>query len=538
MARDRDSKDLPGASSTSGQSKPGRPPLARTESDNSNTTETHAHKSKRQHHVGRLHARVPSSKTLHNKSNRRAVSPDPAHHQHPHRPTAHRRATSEVKLSRESSSTNLPKNVSQTSLKKNRSYGDVNKGARAAEKLKRLSGGTTTPGHRPKSSKSQVHFDLGSDENEEEGDWVDASASNSPHMSRKGSVNSSAQSSLRPTASANNSRPQTPIEQPTRREPSSPERSRSLQQQYLTSRLLQRTPSSGAPPQMTNDMAHTNPSKSSLDSTGQQTPMTGSSKESPLTSRFVDGPTVGSGGASQGSTIHPSAAIDGRRSEEIPRRPKSMADLSRSDAAALNGNRSPGLPDERDDSALVPRPKRRTGLPAEASRIQQKLNLQRESSDIKTGPPGPVNGGMATPLIGVSGSGYDGANSRDPRVAKLIERADSEYLVVRRYQNPIARSLRRLQHHPDLDKALRIPKGGMAGSIASRRSLQHHSRNVSTPAASRPVTPRTAPGSFQGDGDNTRLSGSSLVGSAEDDGVQALLRGLWEKPMDLSASAD
>lgn len=363
---------------------------------------------------------------------------------------------------------------------------------------------------------------------------MDASGSNSPHMSRKGSVNSSAQSSLRPNASANISRPETPTEQPAHKEQSSPERARSLQQQYLTSRLLQRTPSSGAPPQMTTDMAHTNPSKSSLDTTGQQTPTMGSNKDSPLTSRFVDGATVGSGGASQGSTIHPSAAIDSRRSEDIPRRPKSMADL----AHETNGSSSPGLPDERDDSALVPRPKRRNGLPAEASRIQQKLNLQRESSDIKTGPPGPGNGEMTTPLIGVSGSGYDGANSRDPRVAKLVERADSEYSVVRRYQNPIARSLRRLQHHPELDKALRIPKGGMAGSIASRRSLQQHSRNISTPAASRPVTPRTAPGSFQGDGDNTRLSGSSLVGSAEDDGVQALLRSLWEKPMDLSASAE
>ena len=538
MARDRDSKELPGASSNSGQSKSTRPPLSRTESDNSNTTETsHAHKTKRQHHVGRLHARVPSSKALHNKGHRRAVSPDPAHH-HPQRPTAHRRATSEVKLSRESSSTNLSKNASQTSLKKNRSYGDVHKRTKSTEKLKRHSGGTTTPTHRPKSSKSQVHFDLGSDDNEEEGDWVDASGSNSPLMSRKGGVNSSAQSSLRPTASANNSRPETPIDRTAQQGQPSPERSRSLQQQYLTSRLLQRTPSSGAPPQMTSDMAQVHPTKSSYDSTGgQKTPLTGSTgKDGPLTSRFVDG-TSGSGGASQGSTIHPSANIDGRRSEEIPRRPKSMADLSRTDQAQLSGNKSPRLPDDRNDSALVPKPQRRTGLPAEASRIQQKLNLQRESSDVKTGPSGPVNGGMTTPLIGVNGPGYDGANSRDPRVAKLVERAESEYLVVRRYQNPIARSLNRLKHNPELEKALRIPtKGGMTGSIASRRS--QHARNISTPAASRPVTPRAQTGSFEGDGDNTRLSGSSLVGSQEDDGVQALLRQMWEKPMDLSASAD
>jgi hypothetical protein len=37
---------------------------------------------------------------------------------------------------------------------------------------------------------------------------------------------------------------------------------------------------------------------------------------------------------------------------------------------------------------------------------------------------------------------------------------------------------------------------------------------------------------------NERLSGVSLVGANEEDGTNALLRNLWEKSMDLSASTD
>jgi hypothetical protein len=125
-----------------------------------------------------------------------------------------------------------------------------------------------------------------------------------------------------------------------------------------------------------------------------------------------------------------------------------------------------------------------------------------------------------------------------------------EYLVVRRYQNPVARSLNRLGRLPDVDKTRRIPHVN-PGSTTSKRSVDlplRHTRNVSMPDPRRPVTPknaasiRTAAGSsFEGDDEsrlNERLSGSSLVGSSDDDGTTALLRNLWEKSMDLSASGD
>jgi hypothetical protein len=155
----------------------------------------------------------------------------------------------------------------------------------------------------------------------------------------------------------------------------------------------------------------------------------------------------------------------------------------------------------------------------------------------------------ASPLIGVGGPGYDGGSSRDPRVGRLLERTGMEYLVVRRHQNPVARSLNRLTHLPGRDKSKRIPHIH-TGSIGSKRSLDsaRHVRNVSLPEARRPVTPKRpdsirtngAGSSYEDDINrlNERLSGTSLVGGSEEDGTAALLRTLWEKAPELSGSAD
>ncbi|KFH45431.1 hypothetical protein ACRE_037360 [Hapsidospora chrysogenum ATCC 11550] len=551
----RESRDADGASSASGQSK--RPALNRQDSDSPSESHPRHKLHQKQHHVvGRLHARAPSSKGLHKQHTRRPESRPASPTEHVQLPqtkraSSHRRTISDVKLPRQASSSNISRNTSQSSLKRNRSHGDVHKRSKSTDKLKRNSGGagagaSTAAQQRPRSSKSQVHFDLGSDDPDDEGEWVDASGSNSPHMSRKGSINSSCQSSLRPAMSADNSRPETPNDSP-KRVMSSPDRERSNHQRYLTTRLLQRIPSNGAPPQMSNHTAQVSPPKLSPDLTGQEasapSTLPGSNAAEGLTSRFVDTPA--SGVTSEGSFYHPPGGVS-RRSEDLPRRPMSMANLSR----PHEETESSTPVDDRDDSALVPRPARRSAHPAEKSRIQQKLNLQRASSAIEPGHTGPVGGGATTPLIGVGGPGYDGGTSRDPRVGKLLERTGMEYLVVRRYQNPVARSLNRLGRLPDVDRTRRIPRVH-TGSTISKRSVDlplRHTRNVSMPDPRRPVTPKNAASirtvagsSFEGDDEsrlNERLSGSSLVGSSDDDGTTALLRNLWEKSMDLSASGD
>lgn len=164
------------------------------------------------------------------------------------------------------------------------------------------------------------------------------------------------------------------------------------------------------------------------------------------------------------------------------------------------------------------------------------------------------------PLIGIPGPGYDGGQSRDPRLSKLLERTGMEYLVVRRYQNPIARSLNRLAKNPETQGLRRVPRVNTAASTASSKKslelpLRQHVRNVSMPESRRPTTPnspnRKRPGTAStranGPGDeqaaaaaNGRLSGSSLVGGEGDgeDGVTTALRNMWEKSLDFSASTD
>ncbi|KAK7424768.1 hypothetical protein QQX98_000351 [Neonectria punicea] len=601
MPHTRDAAD---SASSSGQSK--RPPLNHQESDSQSETSgglQHQHQQPhhRQHHrhqrhhpVGRLHnARAPAAKAAPKqpKLHRRHTSPldeiqleqQQSQQQQQQRASSstlasstlasstvtstpgatassHRRTASDAKLSsRESSSANLPKSPSHTKLKRNRSHVEVAKRSKSSDKLKRAASTTIVYQARAANHKNQVHFDLGTDGQDDE--WVDASGSNSPYLSRKGSLNGSAQSSLpqvtnpsgshtaalsEGTSSPHRDEHDEPDdhaepEEPHQPEMLAPERQRTQQKEYLTSRILQRTPSHGAPPKMTADLAQVAPRQFAPASTDDRdsTTLMGSNQDE-LTSRFVE--AVGSGLTSEGSFYRPP------RYDDTTRKPRSVASLS----AGRDGSDSPLTADELDDSALAPKASRRTAAPpAQASRTQQKLNLQRASSVIE---PSQAVGGVgsvvgANSLIGVNGPGYDGASSRDPRVGKLLERTGLEYLVVRRYQNSVSRSLDRLSRIPGMEKSQRIPRVN-AGSTNGKRSTDlalRHTRNVSMPDARRPVTPRRpnsvrtngAPSSFNGDdenGLNERLSGSSLVGGEAEDGTAAVLRNLWEKSMELSAS--
>ncbi|KAL7787901.1 hypothetical protein V8C37DRAFT_256215 [Trichoderma ceciliae] len=581
------------SATTEGQSK--RPPLNHLASDQSdaNTVTSsgnpHPRPKHQKHHVSRLHGRVPSTgKGLHKQHHsssrvnlaKKQGSPTDLENQFAQRPVPHRRATSEVKLPQPVPTATIPKSLSQSNLKRNRSHVEIGKRTKSTDKLKRSSSGSGIH----KATKSQVHFDLGSEDPEDE--WVDASGSNSPYLSRKGSLNSSTHSSFPPGSSAANSRPQTPsalaaaapaasTEAPSaastasaaaaavaaatgaaaaaeaaQPELSSPARKTAQRKELLTTRLLQRTSSHGAPPQMSTDMAKATPTHLSPDSTSHEPSPPTESHDDGLISRFVEVPT--SGLNSEGSFYNPVRGGGGsHRSEDLPRRPHSMANLSRSHEYPSESV----PPIENENSTLVPKPARRTAAPpAITSRTQQKLNLQRASSSIEPGQAVPGVGGVvgAGPLIGIGDPGHDGGNSRDPRVGKLLERTGMEYLVVRRHQNPVVRSLNRLSQLPGLEKTKRIPRTNTGSTTASKRSSDltvRHIRNVSMPEGRQALPVRRtasvktngAGSSFEGDDLNRlseRLSGSSLVGGEEEDGMTTLLRNLWEKPMDLSASTD
>lgn len=582
--------------------------------------------------VGRLNARIPSAKGLYKPhgsnaprlNHRRNVSssPDRFTTRDGTQAHGHRRVQSEAKLSRDSSVANLRRNKSQV---------EVQKRPKSPDRHRRSP--SDFPAHAAKSSaKSQVHFDLGTDDQDDDDDeWVDASASASPYLSRRGSM-ASGQSSAKPgCSSAGSSRPQTPgdarddatglirdQENGPRRDSEATENSRASpphptavdpetaqRREYLTTRLLQRTPTQGAPPMMTADTAlvsrnrSPDPSKPrsalthmTFNDTGLAA--TGSSDGAELTSHFVG--VSSSGGATQDTPSYQTSDVsrpNSRRSHDTTLRPAS----SQTQPSLYNDDAA----DDHDGSALAPRKARRSAPPAQESRIQQKLNLQRASSAIEPGQSG--GGGMglgnmgmgmgmgrlgmgagmgmamgpvgATPFVGVAGAGYDGSTSRDPRVAKQLERTGMEYLSVRRYQNPVLRSLNRIARMDETTKTQRIPAGGRNGvaNLPGSPAVNGHKTPVTSAPPSRPgtahsrqtslgreaavladgrvaVTPRAQ--SIRtlhsvGDGGSsldTRLSGSSLVGGEDEEGnsvdgdsISTILRTLWDKN-ELSTSQD
>lgn len=743
MARDRDSD-----TSSTGQSK--RASLNRPDSDSqvSDQAQQHSaqphppHRTKAaQKHVvgggtgGRLHARVPSSKALQkhhasavklNRSRHGSLSPDrsttaaafaaaaaatgAAAGGGPFVPT-HRRATSELKLSRDSSTTQLSKNTSQVSLKRNKSNADVgssNRKSKSATNLKRSSSNHSVEKLKAAAkaaayaaASSKVHFNLGDDGQEDE--WVDASASASPHLSRRGSAvadgNASGRSSANPPSSANSSRLQSPYESDgdgngdnnddddddddenngnegdaqaqARAQAQAQSQAASLSgagtvnggergggsasgsqktmimhsdseqraavashKQYLTSRLLQRAPSYGAPPKMTIENASVRPPSESRQQspdgrgggfnradTPQVAPGSpqsravsrpGSSGKEGLTSRFVGNNSQGSGSGSgvpvdsfltsmqRGGLARAAADLsEGDRRAAYAK--NKLGEAATSGLASANEEDSPMTDEEDADNKGLTTTARQHrhgtfALPRDMNRTQQKLNLQRASSTLESTPAHPhpgvgiggismemgmglAGGGAATagPMMGGS-SGYE---SRDPRLTKLLENTGMEYLVVRRYQNPIARSIHRIMHRLDLEKTWQAQAQAQAQNPSAATPNTHRPSTAShpTPNASnkrasgatteasrdpavaellsaqasggkRPNTPRRTAARSSGGGGNddpsTRMregtAAAAAAGGAREEthaeaDLTAALRNLWEKPVDFGASS-
>ncbi|CAK7272281.1 hypothetical protein SEPCBS119000_005041 [Sporothrix epigloea] len=231
----------------------------------------------------------------------------------------------------------------------------------------------------------------------------------------------------------------------------------------------------------------------------------------------------------------------------------------------------------------------RAAPPAELSRTQQKLNLERASSNIDRG------GRQHTvPATGsLVGAGEFGMH--DPRIGKLMEKTGMEYYMIRRYQNPVMRSLNRLSVRLG-DRNWRIPSTPTNGAgIRSSAELPRSSRptghghaatrslgggasgtspkfyerdvrrgvlqsaaaaaatnlgannNTLTSTAPRPGKPYNLNGSGGGAGEPSarnpfqqqqRLSGASLVDDFDVDSTSTILRNLWDKSLSPAASQD
>lgn len=406
------------------------------------------------------------------------------------------------------SSTNLKKNSSHTTLKRNRSTADVK---------------------RPKSSggpKGSVHFDIGDADDQ----WEEASSSASPALSRSATTAShppSAKSSA--NNSRPNSRPQSPLPSPLITTDTAtdgpPEgqhaRQHSTDGKNITERLLKRTPSHNTTKM---SLATATPITHPDELSKSRTPTTLSGSKEEIVSRFVGG----SGTPSDGSpflTHHPhrkplhniSPSHDG--TDDI-KRAKSMGNLT---TAQDDG-----------DSALAPHSRKSSTshayIPPQQSRTQQKLWLQRASSNIEPqqlqmAPSAALNGlglhgGCVFPLTSSTSSLV--GDSRDPRIRLQLERTGLEYLVVRRHQDPVGKALKRLEQLPGA-AGKRIPTGSprKKGDTGSGLSQSLRERRGGKSARS----------SFDGEE-------IARERAAEEDGAGAILRALWEKSFDLSASAD
>lgn len=587
------------------QSHSQRPALGATRSTDSNRSNTDSpsstppqhHKSKgaskHAHVVGgsRLHSRVPSTKGLH-KSHSKVHANDYTL-SHPDLRKLGKHAAS---------STNL-KNVSHSNLKRNRSSADVP-----------ITRSRSDSGHTGNKKATGVHFEIG-DSNTEDADadadgWEEASSTASPTLSRSG------QSSARPGASANNSRSHSAPQSPTARTQVSPSKTRDTNAdttatngdrdsdrerqtarhvadaKAITERLLQRTPSlnttkmslATATPTSTRPNTATASSEASqvaahngVTSGPTYNGSAGSSEA--LVSRFVTGSgTPGdSSYLSSSKSRHaptPSSASNDPKPDEAPKRAKSMGHLNRLNTGAHSS-------DEEDNaSALTPRSRKPSHgggpisgyIPPQQSRTQQKLWLQRASSNIEPqqlppGQPGLGLGGLglglhgglsATGLVGALGGGsYDG---RDLRVKLQLERTGMEYLVVRRYQDPVAKALRRLRVLEVFDGNKKAPsgaapvKGGSIGRAAARRSMGPIPSSKSAtgvPVGSEGGSTTPVRLSYDGGSRSTAAgtSGSHENGSAiaigsgarptpQDDETNAMLRRIWEKSYELSGSTD
>ncbi len=423
------------------------------------------------------------------------------------------------KLPRNLSASSLKKNSLGSNLKRNRSAADISKKPKAAQ------GNAKRP--------ASVHFEIG-----DQDDWEEASSSASPALSR--SASRSGQSSAKPL-SANNSEPHSPNLSPTRTMTSatsgSIDRANTRQiadAKVITERLLQRTPSHNttkmslatATPINSIHFSESLP-KSPGSGLTNSTPKTGSND---VVSRFVGG----SGTPSDNSPFLQHRTPQPKHATEEVKRAKSMGNLTRQDSDL----------DEGSESALAPRSRKSsTGnayIPPQQSRTQQKLWLQRAESNIEPQQINPgvaINGGLAGfGTLGGSaliGAGYEG---RDPRIKVQLERTGLEYLVVRRYQDPVGASLKRLSRLPGAEKNRIIPYQNLRKADSGVRfGLSQSLRESRKPPSQKSVALNGARSSFEGAENHEVNQGDRR---SDDGSAGVILRSMWDKIYDIAGSAE
>jgi len=377
-----------------------------------------------------------------------------------------KRNSSHLSLPRTGSKVSLKKNSSVVSLQRNGSLTQLEKSVnrKPASQELGLQPRKGNQGHKTVS----VKFSVGSEGQDEE--WTEDSTSQSPETTRTSSIaqiqdQQPEQQSPAPApvkapgisqpflAQSPPQSPPQPIRRPLDR--STSHRSRILDADAITSRLLQRHPPHMVPPKVSSVAATATP-------TGSHSPRSfGHSQGSTLNgtpgmphdgvSRFISG--GGSSGGTSGENSHVASKVLSTSSPpngslDTSKRAKSTSHIASKAQVAEDEDDN----DDDEPRPLGPRSRQHSTNSAfntsQSSRTQQKLNLQRASSNMD--PPQPH---LPPPSLtqGVNGTSLSGQNSQiseATRLAKQYEQACLEYAVVRRYRNPLGEALGRLEHVP------------------------------------------------------------------------------------------
>ncbi|KAL5118659.1 hypothetical protein ACEQ8H_003510 [Pleosporales sp. CAS-2024a] len=328
-----------------------------------------------------------------------------------------------------------------------------------------------------------VHFDMGDEDDEEGGDdgWTEESASQSPTTTRSNTRSNSvildAQHKLAeenmennrgdaaqvcgasglPRAHATQTLPDRTQAPSANHGSTCHHHARVPDADMITSRLLQRSASHTVPPQTT-------PVAATVESTSERhVPMAHSAGSTlvdtpgkDLVSRFMDG--QGSAGTPHNGDYMAASKAGKRESDgelDQSKRNQSMPNVTGSETPVRTPSRS---------GTTTPT----TNLPP--SRTQQKLMLQRASSNIEPQKLVPVTlprtGG---PTFLQSGMQYNanGEGRLDPRLQQQFNHVAVEYKVVRRYRNPLADSVSRIQQMAGMGRKTGTRRAGSGNGSLS-----------------------------------------------------------------------
>ncbi|KAH0537998.1 hypothetical protein FGG08_005359 [Glutinoglossum americanum] len=521
----------------------------------SSTQRPHHKVHARQHVVGhaRIGARVPSyGKNLNKHAGETTTAGKHHRRSHSHTPSTsprggqQKRTGSNLSLTRNGSKAHVP-------LKANGSAADVGRyaGAAVSPLLSSMQRSLSQPVRSERITKGAVKFDLGSDGRD--ASWT--STSESPNNTRSAAFtqNQDRTGRSRRTSKTELRNPAADVRgalvstSPTsskfrdvdaasdhsvshwsnRSNPNKRLSTTPPQAEIITSRLLQRHPPQNAPPQMSTLSATGTPGNRSPSSSSHDQPFTNGTPgtQENVVSRFIGGSsdTHGINSISPGKNILDVSNIGA----ETDTKAKAETSTSLPNQRTTEIKSSSGRPNKSPLSSYN-----------HPSRTQQKLWLQRASSGIEPpqiAPSAGVGGmpGVRTSAGGIStiGSGY--GDVRDPRLQREFERTGLEYLVVRRYKNPVGDSIARLAELPGAQKNRRIPaqfSRGYANSGDGPMGLSQSLRERGGRDLEDSGSARVSLDGTRGSKDDSRVNRPDSQGLGRNsDEVEQVLRRMWDR---------